>query len=66
MRGNMGVVDRVIRSAIGAVLAGVGFGVMTGVGGIAVGVIGIVLLLTGLIGFCPMYVPLRFNTHRVR
>lgn len=66
MRGNMGTVDRVIRSAIGVVMAGVGFGVMAGGGGIAVGVIGIVLLLTGVIGFCPMYVPLHFNTHRVR
>jgi len=66
MRGNMGTVDRVIRSVIGVVLAGVGFGVMTGAGGIVVGVIGIVLLLTGLIGFCPLYVPLHFNTHKVR
>ena len=66
MRGNMGTVDRVIRSAIGVVMAGVGFGVMAGGGGIAVGVIGIVFLATGLVGFCPLYVPLHFNTHKVR
>ena len=61
----MGTVDRAIRFIIGIVMMIVGFAVMSGAGAIVVGVIGVVLFVTSVIGWCPLYVPFRFNTHKV-
>jgi hypothetical protein len=62
MRVNMGVIDRAIRVVIAAVLIGVGLGVVRGPGGIAMAVIGVIPLLTGLSGFCPLYLPFGIDT----
>ena len=62
MRVNMGIIDRAIRVVIAAVLIGVGLGVVRGPGGIAMAVIGVVPLLTGLSGFCPLYLPFGIDT----
>jgi len=62
MRVNMGTIDRVIRVVIAAVLIGVGLGVVRGSGGIAMAVIGVIPLLTGLSGFCPLYLPFGIDT----
>ena len=62
MRVNTGTIDRAIRVVIAAVLIGVGLGVVRGAGGIAMAVIGLIPLLTGLSGFCPLYVPLGIDT----
>jgi hypothetical protein len=37
-------------------------GVVSGGWGVVLMVIGIVLLLTGLVGFCPLYALLKFST----
>lgn len=37
---------------------------MTGTAGIIVGAVGFIPLLTGLIGWCPLYLPFKFNTHK--
>lgn len=47
--------DRALRVALGAVLMVLGFGVMGGVAGVVVGLLGLVPLLTGLLGWCPLY-----------
>lgn len=57
MRVNMGTIDRVIRLVIAGVLIGVGLAVVRGPGGIAMAAVGAIPLLTGLSGFCPLYVP---------
>lgn len=62
MRVNMGTIDRVIRVVIAAVLIGVGLGVVRGPGGIAMAMIGVIPLLTGLSGFCPLYLPFGIDT----
>jgi hypothetical protein len=62
MRVNMGIIDRAIRVVIAAVLIGVGLGVVRGPGGIAMAVIGAIPLLTGLSGFCPLYLPFGVDT----
>jgi hypothetical protein len=62
MRVNMGIIDRVIRVVIAAVLIGVGLGVVRGPVGIAMAVVGVIPLLTGLSGFCPLYVPFGIDT----
>jgi hypothetical protein len=62
MARNMGTVDRAIRLVIAAVLIGVGLGLVRGPAGIAMAAIGAIPLLTGLSGFCPLYVPFGIDT----
>lgn len=64
MARNMGTLDRAIRLVIAAVLIGVGLGVVRGPGGIAMAAIAAIPLLTGLSGFCPLYVPFGIDTGR--
>lgn len=62
MRVNEGILDRAIRVVVAAVLIGVGLGVVGGIAGIVMAVIGAIPLLTGLSGFCPLYVPFGIDT----
>lgn len=55
--------DRVARVVVGAVLAVVGFVVMGGVAGTVVGVVGLIPLLTGASGYCPLYQVAGFRTN---
>ena len=59
---NEGTIDRAARVILGIVLLIVGFGVMGGTGGVIVGLIGLVPLLTGLAGVCPIYSLLGIRT----
>jgi hypothetical protein len=56
--------DRLGRTALGIVLLIVGFGVMSGAAGVVVGIIGLVPLLTGLSGRCPLYSVFGFRTNK--
>ena len=56
--------DRVARVALGVVLLGVGFGVIGGTAGTVLGVVGLVPLVTGLVGYCPIYSLLHVRTNR--
>lgn len=58
MKSNVGGIDRILRIAIGLVLIGLA---ATGTVGLW-GWIGIVPLATGLIGWCPPYALLGWNT----
>ncbi|MCC6510451.1 MAG: DUF2892 domain-containing protein [Pirellulaceae bacterium] len=61
LKRNMGNVDRLVRIAVGVGLLAIVFvGPQT-----PLGYIGIVPLLTGIIGFCPAYCPLGLSTCRV-
>ncbi|GAG28629.1 unnamed protein product, partial [marine sediment metagenome] len=62
MKINMGSIDRAIRVVIAAVLIGVGLGVVWGPWGIAMAAVGAIPLLTGLSGFCPLYLPFGIDT----
>lgn len=62
MKLNESNVDRIVRAVVGIVLLYVGFAVLGGTLGIILGVVGAVLLLTGAIGFCPLYFLLKFST----
>lgn len=55
--------DRVARVVLGVVLMIVGFGVIGGTAGIVIGIIGVVPLLTGAIGWCPIYSLINFRTN---
>ena len=53
---NEGTVDRIVRVVLGAVLvAAWAFGWLTGVLAVVLGVVGIVLIGTGAVGFCALY-----------
>jgi len=58
MQANVGGIDRVVRIAVGLTLIG-----LAATGNVGVwGYIGVVPLLTGLIGWCPAYLPFGFKT----
>jgi hypothetical protein len=63
MKKNVGSADKVIRLILAALFAILYFtGTVTGVVGIVLLLLAVVLLLTSLIGFCPLYLPFRINT----
>jgi hypothetical protein len=64
MMKNEGTVDRVLRTVLGIVLMVVGFGVVGGTGGTILGVVGLVPLITGVVGFCPIYTLLHIRTDK--
>ena len=67
MTRNEGNMDRFIRIIAGAVLIALLFiGTTSGVLGIVLAIAGGVLLLTGMVGFCPLYRLLGLNTCPVK
>lgn len=63
MTKNVGSADRVIRTlvalAIGVLIIG---GQFTGTAAVILGIVAVVLLVTGAIGVCPLYALLRLTT----
>ena len=55
MTANIGYLDRTLRIVAGLALLAWALGIMPGVAASAWGWIGLVPLLTALIGFCPLY-----------
>jgi hypothetical protein len=62
MKTNEAMWDRGIRVALGIVLVIVGFAAIGGVGGIILGIVGVIALVTGAVGWCPLYAVLGFRT----
>lgn len=62
MKSNVGGIDRVLRILVGLVLIGLA---VTGTVGVW-GYIGVVPLATGLIGWCPAYLPFGMSTCSVK
>ena len=55
--------DRIVRAVLGIILLYVGFGgVVVGTLGTVLGIVGALALVTGLVGFCPMYALIKFST----
>ncbi len=60
---NVGTIDRLIRVALAAALIGVGLTIYAGSAlGIGLAVVGTILGISGLAGFCGLYRLLGFNT----
>jgi hypothetical protein len=55
MKINEGTIDRTIRGVVGVILLIVGLVVVKGTIGIVLDVLGGILLVTGIVGFCPLY-----------
>lgn len=63
MKRNMSNIDRIIRAIVAALFAYLYFGgIVTGTFGIILVVIGAILLVTSVLGFCPLYVLLKMST----
>ena len=58
---NIGKTDRIIRVLSGALFVGAGF-YFAGKIGIVLGVLGLIPLLTGLVGVCPAYTLFKIDT----
>ena len=61
---NVGGFVRIFRIVAGLVLIALGFFVLSGTWGLVVGIVGLVPLLTGLVGWCPLYLPFKLSTRR--
>ena len=63
---NEGILDRIVRVTLGIVLLPAGLfwlgGLQGSVLGLAAAGLGTWVLITGLIGVCPLYIPLGINT----
>ena len=64
---NLGHHERIIRVSIGFVLLALsGFAVLPGWGDLLLMVLGLIALLTGIIGYCPAWHAVGINTCKVR
>ena len=67
MKKNLGSADRVIRILLGAVLAFLYYNQsVSGTLGIVLLIVGIVLVLTSFISFCPLYAILGIKTSKAK
>lgn len=65
MKTNVGKTDRIIRILLAFILAALYFtGTLTGTLGIIAIILALVLVITALLGFCPLYFPCRINTNK--
>ena len=63
MKINEGPVDRIVRAIVGIALIMVGLlGIATGAWLWVVYLLGAILLVTGIVGFCPLYALLKLST----
>lgn len=63
MKINMGLVDRVVRTILAVVIAGLYFGgQLTGIAAVILGIFAVILLVTSSVGFCPVYSLLGIST----
>lgn len=61
MQFNVGTTDRILRVIVGFVILGLGYFY-----GSWLGLIGIVPILTGIVRFCPAYLPFGISTCEVK
>jgi hypothetical protein len=65
MKKNMSTADRYIRAIVAVVLAAlIFFNVLSGTTAVVLGVVAGILLLTALVGFCPLYAIFKLSTNK--
>jgi uncharacterized membrane protein len=65
MKTNQSSLDRAFRVVAGGALIAAGLVWLTGVLGIVMAAVGGILVVTGIVGFCPIYALLGLNTCRM-
>ncbi len=67
MKANESGLDRLIRIVLGIALLALNIGgVVTGGFGVVLLVVGVLALLTGIAGFCPLYAVLKIHTNKAK
>ncbi len=62
---NESMIDRAIRVVLGLILLALGWGgIVAGGWGLVFKILGFVPLLTGLVGFCPLYALFKIRTNQ--
>jgi hypothetical protein len=57
--------DRIVRAVLGIALLYLGLtGAVAGTLGVVFDILGAILLITGVVGFCPLYALLKFSTKK--
>ncbi|HNS63012.1 MAG TPA: DUF2892 domain-containing protein [Anaerolineaceae bacterium] len=65
MKINESMTDRIVRVVLGIVLLVLGWGgIVTGTLGVIFKWLGFIPLLTGIVGFCPLYALFKIRTNR--
>ena len=65
MKANIGLVDRLVRVGLVALVAVLFFtGQLSTAAAIVLGVLAVVFLLTSVVGVCPLYLPFGISTRR--
>ncbi|MDH4263953.1 MAG: DUF2892 domain-containing protein [Spirochaetia bacterium] len=65
MKQNMGTIDRIIRVIFAGVVAALYFmGIINGTIAIVLGILAAVFILTSIVSFCPLYLPLKISTKK--
>jgi hypothetical protein len=59
MRKNMGKIDRIIRTILGIIIIAIGIYYQNWWGAL-----GLILLLTATLSWCPIYVPFKLSTNK--
>jgi hypothetical protein len=63
MKKNMGRLDRTLRLTAALIIAVLLIaGVLQGTAAVVLGILAAIFVITTLVGFCPLYVPLRADT----
>jgi hypothetical protein len=64
MKINQSKIDRIIRVILGIVLLTLGWGgVVSGTWGLVFKIVGFIPLITGLVGWCPLYALFKLKTN---
>jgi len=65
MKKNMGTADRIIRILLAVVIVVLYLtGQLTGTAATVLGIIALIFIVTSIISFCPLYVPLKISTRK--
>lgn len=61
---NMGLFDRVVRIVLGLALILVGLALVGEWHGVLIAIIGLLPILAGVTGVCPLYIPFGYSTYK--
>ena len=64
MKNNIGTIDRYIRAVLGPVLAALGVFWFAGALQVVLVLLGVIISITALVGFCPNYLPFNLSTNK--
>jgi hypothetical protein len=63
MKKNMGGLDRTIRLILAVAGAGMVYShIVEGILAVVIGVLAVIFVVTAVLGFCPLYLPLKIST----